>query len=228
MAELFWFSDEQWSRIEPLLPTNTRGMPRVDDRRVLSGIVHVLKSGCRWSDCPGAYGPCKTIYNRFVRWAKRGIWEDILPVFRRRKRGAFIHAIGRSKGGRTTKIHTVTDAQGRPVVMVLTPGNTSDHKAARLCLEAMPPSKYMIADKGYDSAALREWLEERGTEPVIPPRVNRKVQYAYDKALYRTRNIIERSFGRLKDYRRIATRFDKDVRNFLAALCIAVTVIWWI
>ena len=112
--------------------------------------------------------------------------------------------------------------------MVLTPGNTSDHKAARLCLEAMPPSKHMIADKGYDSAALREWLEERGTEPVIPPRANRKVQYAYDKALYRTRNVIERSFGRLKDYRRIATRFDKDVRNFLAALCIAVTVIWWI
>ena len=79
--------------------------------------------------------------------------------------------------------------------MVLTPGNTSDHKAARLCLEAMPPSKHMIADKGYDSAALREWLEERGTEPVIPPRANRKVQYAYDKALYRTKNVIERSFG---------------------------------
>ena len=55
-------------------------MPRVDDRRVLSGIVHVLKSGCRWSDCPGAYGPCKTIYNRFVRWAKRGIWEDIFAT----------------------------------------------------------------------------------------------------------------------------------------------------
>jgi len=122
----------------------------------------------------------------------------------------------------------VTDARGRPLVMVLTPGNTSDHKAARACLEALPPSTYMIADKGYDSAALREWLEERGTEPVIPPRVNRKVQYSYDKALYRTRNVIERSFGRLKDYRRIATRFDKDVRNFLAALCIAVTVIWWI
>jgi mannitol 2-dehydrogenase len=80
MADLFWFSDEQWSCIEPLLPTNTRGMPRVDDRRVLSGIVHVLKSGCRWSDCPGAYGPHKTIYNRFVRWARRGIWEDIFST----------------------------------------------------------------------------------------------------------------------------------------------------
>ncbi len=80
MADLFWFSDEQWSRIEPLLPTNTRGMPRVDDRRVLSGIVHVLKSGCRWSDCPADYGPPKTIYNRFVRWARRGTWEDIFAT----------------------------------------------------------------------------------------------------------------------------------------------------
>ena len=149
-------------------------------------------------------------------------------MFRRRKRGAWLHAIGRSKGGRTTKIHTVTDARGRPLVMVLTPGNTSDHKAARPCLEALPPSKYMIADKGYDSTALREWLEGRGTKPVIPPRVNRKVQYSSDKALHRTRNVIERSFGRLKDYRRIATRFDKAVTVFIAALCIAGTIVGWI
>jgi transposase len=61
MSDLFWFSDEQWARIEPLLPTNTRGLKRVDDRRVLSGIVHVIKSGCRWTDCPAEYGPKKTI-----------------------------------------------------------------------------------------------------------------------------------------------------------------------
>jgi len=80
MADLFWFSDSQWARIAPLLPTNTRGMKRVDDRRVLSGIVHALKSGGRWSDCPAAYGPKKTLYNRFVRWAKRGIWEAIFAA----------------------------------------------------------------------------------------------------------------------------------------------------
>jgi len=122
----------------------------------------------------------------------------------------------------------VTDDKGRPCVLLLTPGNTSDHKAALACLEAMPPSRYMIADKGYDSAALRQWLVHRGTEPVIPPRVNRKVQYAYSKALYKTRNVIERSFGRLKDYRRIATRFDRNVHAYFAALCIAAAVIWWI
>ena len=74
---LFWLSDEQWQRIGPCLPTDTRGVERVDDRRVISGIVHVLKSGCRWSDCPPEYGPPTTIYNRFVRWARRGIWENL-------------------------------------------------------------------------------------------------------------------------------------------------------
>jgi transposase len=80
MADLFWFSDEQWARIAPLLPTNTRGLKRVDDRRVLSGIVHVLRSGCPWSHCPREYGPAKTMYNRFVRWARRGIWKDIFAA----------------------------------------------------------------------------------------------------------------------------------------------------
>ena len=81
MSDFFWFSDEQWSRIEPLLPTGTRGMARVDDRRVLSGIVHALKNGGRWADCPREiYGPKKTLYNRFVRWAERNVWEDIFAT----------------------------------------------------------------------------------------------------------------------------------------------------
>ena len=75
---LFWLSDEQWKRIEPHLPTDVRGVERADDRRVISGIIHVLKSGCRWSDCPAeAYGPQTTIYNRLARWARRGIWENL-------------------------------------------------------------------------------------------------------------------------------------------------------
>jgi transposase len=78
---LFWLSDEQWQRIEPHLPTDVRGVPRQDDRRIISGIVHVLKSGCRWSDCPEAYGPHTTVYNRFSRWARRGIWENLFREF---------------------------------------------------------------------------------------------------------------------------------------------------
>jgi mannitol 2-dehydrogenase len=85
MSDLFWFSDVQWSRIEPLLPQTTRGMKRVDDRRVLSGIVHVIKSGGRWADAPREYGPKKTLYNRFVRWAERGIWKDIFAALAARE-----------------------------------------------------------------------------------------------------------------------------------------------
>ena len=74
---LFWLSDEQWGRIGTDLPTDVRGVERADDRRVISGIVHAPKSGCRWCDCPPEYGPPTTIYNRFVRWARRGVWENL-------------------------------------------------------------------------------------------------------------------------------------------------------
>src|ERR1700704_5127168 len=74
---LFWLEDEQWRQIEPHLPTDVRGKERADDRGVISGILHVLRSGCRWKDCPPWYGPHTTIYNRFARWAKRGVWEKL-------------------------------------------------------------------------------------------------------------------------------------------------------
>ncbi len=77
MANEFWFTDEQWANIEPLLPKNRPGAHRVDDRRVLSGIVHVLKYGCRWRDCPAVYGPHTTIYNRFRRWTEQGVWRRL-------------------------------------------------------------------------------------------------------------------------------------------------------
>ena len=77
MANEFWLSDDAWAAIEPLLPSNRPGARRVDDRRVISGIIHVLKSGCRWQDCPAVYGPPTTIYNRFNRWSRRGLWRRI-------------------------------------------------------------------------------------------------------------------------------------------------------
>ena len=76
----FWLSEAQFARLEPYLPTDTRGKPRVDDRRVISGIVHVLISGGRWKDAPAAYGPRKTLYNRFRRWAAKDIWSNIFDA----------------------------------------------------------------------------------------------------------------------------------------------------
>lgn len=77
---LFWLSDEAWSAIEPHLPKNQPGARRVDDRRVISGILHVLKVGCRWCDCPAEYGPSTTVYNRFNRWSRRGFWVKLLDA----------------------------------------------------------------------------------------------------------------------------------------------------
>lgn len=77
MTHLFWLSDQAWSAIEPHLPRGKPGKPRVDDRIVISGILHVLKIGCRWRDVPPEYGPPTTIYNRYHRWSQRGIWQRI-------------------------------------------------------------------------------------------------------------------------------------------------------
>jgi len=77
MANHFWLSDREWTSIEPLLPRGRRGAHRVDDRRVISGIMHMLRSGARWRDCPEAYGPYTTIYNRYNRWSRQGIWKSI-------------------------------------------------------------------------------------------------------------------------------------------------------
>ena len=92
----------------------------------------------------------------------------------------------------------------------------------------MPPCAELVADKGYDSQALREWLTLRGTQPVIPPRKNRKVQYDYDRTIYKQRNVVERMFCRLKDWRCSATRFDRNLKNFMGAIALAAAVIWWL
>jgi transposase len=80
MSVLFWLNDEQWAVIEPLMPKNQAGARRVDDRRVISGIIHVLKIGCRWCDCPAEYGPPTTVYNRFNRWSRRRFWLGLLEA----------------------------------------------------------------------------------------------------------------------------------------------------
>ena len=118
-SNLFWLSDEQWSSIQPLLPTDVRGKKRVDDRRVISGIMFVIKSGCRWCDCPPAYGPAKTIYNRFVRWAERRVWERLFRVLAGRGRSTAVQMIDATH----VKAHRSASGAKR--------GNTSKRLAAR-------------------------------------------------------------------------------------------------
>ena len=146
----------------------------------------------------------------------------------RRKRGADIQAIGRSRGGRTTKIHAVVDGCGRPVALEITPGQRGDAPIARSLLEPLPPGCLCAADAAYDSDRLRLFLIERGTRPVIPNNPTRKHLYPFDTDAYKARNLIERMFCRLKDWRRVATRYDKLAVNFAATVTLAAIIIWWL
>ena len=113
-------------------------------------------------------------------------------------------------------------------MLLLTEGQMSDHKGAAMMLPAMPAARELIADRGYDSNRFRAALSERGITPCIPSTRSRKVEISYDTALYRQRHRIEIMFGRLKDWRRVATRYDRCAHTFFSAICIAATVIFWL
>jgi transposase len=127
-----------------------------------------------------------------------------------------------------SKLHAVCDGLGRPLIMLLSEGQMSDYKGAALMIEAFPKAKALLGDKGYDADWFRQALIERGIAPCIPSKANRKVQIDYDKTLYRQRHKIENMFGRIKDWRRVHTRYDRCAHTFMSAICIAATVIFWL
>lgn len=144
-------SDQEWSIIRAMLPNKLRGIPRVDDGRVLNGIFWVLRSGAAWRDLPSIYGPRTTCYNRFVRWRRAGVWKGIMQALTAARDAAVqmidtsmvrVHqhaaciadsanqAIGRSRGGLTSKLHVVVDGKGLPLRLGITTGQAHDN---RLC-----------------------------------------------------------------------------------------------
>ncbi len=127
-----------------------------------------------------------------------------------------------------SKLHAVTNQDGKPLILLLTPGKMSDHKGATLMLPALPKAKSLTGDKGYDSDAFRNALMEKGIKPCIPPKRNREIQHTYDKTLYQKRHKIENSFGWLKNWRRVATRYDRCAHAFFSAICIAATFIFYL
>ena len=110
----------------------------------------------------------------------------------------------------------------------MTGGEAHDCPVAERLIRRVKPSKRMLGDKAYDSAELHEKLRERGTKPVIPNRSNRKQPFSFSKRLYKMRWRIESAFNRLKDFRRIATRYDRLARNYLASVCLVAALVWWI
>jgi transposase len=136
--------------------------------------------------------------------------------------------VGRSRGGRNTKIHALADAKGRLIAILLTGGEAHDCPVAERLFRRVKSPQRLLGDRAYDSTELREELGERGTKPIIPNRSNRKQPFSFNKRLYKLRWRVENAFNRLKDFRRIATRYDKLARNYLASVCLAAALVWWL
>ena len=136
-------------------------------------------------------------------------------------------AIGRSCGGLSTKIHATCDALGNPTGFHLTPGQDHDLDGADALMDHLTQAESALADKAYDAdERMRKTLEEKGSQAVIPPKKNRLEPPDYDRDLYQARHLIENFFAKLKQYRAIATRYDKTSQNFLGAIYLASSVIW--
>ncbi|MBB4208847.1 transposase [Roseinatronobacter bogoriensis subsp. barguzinensis] len=127
-----------------------------------------------------------------------------------------------------TKLHAVTDAIGRPVSFFMSAGQDSDYTGAAALLRHLPTADWLIADRGYDADWIRDALKDKGITPCIPGRKARKATVKYDKRRYKRRNRIEIMFGRLKDWRRIATRYDRCPKVFFSAIALAATVLFWL
>lgn len=133
-------------------------------------------------------------------------------------------ALGRSRGGFGTKIHTAVSGLGLPVKLILTPGQAADVTQGQTLIEDLP-FEVVIGDKGFDSQALVRAIEAKGGEAVIPTQKNRKVQRVIDRDRYKDRNLVERFWAKVKQYRRVATRYEKTARNFLAMVHVASIMI---
>jgi transposase len=133
--------------------------------------------------------------------------------------------MGKSRGGLSTKIHAAVDSLGNPVRLLLTAGQVSEYTEAEALIDGFQAA-FVLADKGYDSDAFVEAINNNGAVPVIPPRSNRKVLRDYDKDLYKERNLVERLFQKLKEYRRIATRYERLARNYMTMLNLGSILVW--
>lgn len=144
------------------------------------------------------------------------------------KKGDSGRPIGRTKGGMNTKLHAVTDTNGRPISFFMTAGQVSDYIGAAALLDELPKAQWLLADRSYDADWFRDALQEKGITPCIPGRKSRNTAVKYDKRRYKRRNRIEIMFGRLKDWRRVATRYDRCPIAFFSAIALAATIIFWL
>ncbi|MDP7214631.1 MAG: IS5 family transposase, partial [Rhodospirillales bacterium] len=224
--------DEQWDKIKGLVPGKVTdcGVTAHDNRLFVDGVLWIARTGSPWRDLPSGFGKWNSVYIRFSRWAKKGVWENLFkaladdPDFEYliidstivrahqhaagAKGGPRNQSIGRSRGGLTSKIHIAVDALGNPLRFILTPGQWHDITQAEDLVEGLQ-GEHLLADKAYDSDEFRDHIDEAGMEAVIPPNRSRSRAIPYDKEVYKERHLVECFINKIKHFRRIATRYEK-------------------
>ncbi len=243
-------TDGQWRLVEPLPPPERAGpgRPSRGSRTIVDVILWVHRTGSPWRDLPKAFGPWRSAWTRFDRWARAGVWQRALERLARRRdcrvymvdgsiarahqhasgarRMPGCQAIGRSRGGPSTKLHAIVEARGLPVEVLITPGQTSDYERAEALIEGRA-GEAVIADRGYDADRVVELIERQGSKAVIPPHRHRCTKpRAFDAQLYRLRHRVEFFSNGLKRFRRVATRYDKTARNYLVMVQLGCIRIW--
>jgi transposase len=266
---------KQWKKIKPLLPPQKpkTGRPNKSHWVIIHAILWILRTGAPWRDLPERFGAWHTVYSRFYRWSKQGIWQKILEILQQdadnkgeidwnihhvdstiirahqhaagarkigangKTRTAESLALGRSKGGFTTKVHLKVDGNGKPLGSFLTPGQAHDSphferlaqigkikRVGRGRPKHNP--KAMAGDRGYSAKKHRNYLNTRHILDVIPTKKNEQPRLNFDAQLYKERNHVERSFNFFKQARRIATRYEKLPEIFYAFWLIASIIMW--
>ena len=240
-------ADEYWSKLSTIFSQiNIYNKPNL--RLYVEGMLYRIRAGCPWRELPSAFGSWNSIYKKFKAWSAQGKWlkffeamvqdPDMEWLFidgsyvraHQHSAGAATEdaeAIGKSRGGNTTKIHLPVDACGFPVAFEITGGEIHDCTAAPVLLAKTPDAETVVGDKGYDSQPVRDQVVEQGGKPVIPRRKNSKVSNGdIDWNLYKYRHLVENAFARLKHFRGVATRYDKLKRNFVSVVALACAFIW--
>ncbi|RYY05079.1 MAG: IS5 family transposase [Alphaproteobacteria bacterium] len=244
-------SDEQWERIEGHLPgrAGTRGRSGVDNRLFVDAILWMAGNAARWRDLPEVFGKWSGVHARFRRWSHAGVWERLFhamadtPDFEYvlidstiskvhadatgGKRGAQAAAIGRSRGGLTTKLHAAVDAIGLPIRIHPTPGQYGDAPQAEALLSGLRGIGHVIADAAYDAGSLRTFIAaELGAAAQIKANSSRAIAPPIDWRLYKERHQVECFFNKLKRFRRIALRCEKTLSAFMGFVHLACAMIW--